>query len=123
MWSKLTLCLLHKPVLNSKLEMLTQKQVVTCPSEIEENSSKISHNITKHNEGLSLKGWIVIGFLAIFTVFTLAHYFLKLGRENADPLLDPHFNPNIRVIQKNPNFHVIHYIMPHVLFIRSSLKN
>lgn len=60
-----------------------------------------SHNITKHNEGLSLKGWIVIGFLAIFTVFTLAHYFLKLGRENADhdPLLDPHFNPNIRVAQ------------------------
>ncbi|XP_053205212.1 zinc finger protein-like 1 [Panonychus citri] len=59
------------------------------------------HNITKQNDGLSLKGWIVIGFVAIFTVFTLVHYFLKLGRQNADhdPLLDPHFNPNIHVGQ------------------------
>jgi len=32
-------------------------------------------------------------------VFTILHYFIKLGRESAelDPLLDPHFNPNIRV--------------------------
>ena len=35
----------------------------------------------------------------MIAVFTFFHYFIKFGKESADldPLLDPHFNPNIRV--------------------------
>ncbi|RWS24878.1 zinc finger protein-like 1 [Leptotrombidium deliense] len=47
----------------------------------------------------SHRRWIILGVLLFIGICTLVHYFLKMGRLNADndPMLDPDFNPHIRV--------------------------
>ncbi|RWS17786.1 zinc finger protein-like 1 [Dinothrombium tinctorium] len=51
----------------------------------------------------SYRRWIIVGILAFIALCTIIHYFLKMGRLTADndPLLDPNFNPNIRVEENN----------------------
>ncbi|XP_042895251.1 zinc finger protein-like 1 homolog [Parasteatoda tepidariorum] len=53
----------------------------------------------KRDPSIIYKRWMIIIVLGLIALCTLCILFLKWGRANADsdPLLDPHYNPNIRV--------------------------
>ena len=63
------------------------------------NRRMASARMTMNVSTFPLSKWIFPAVIAIVVLFTVIHYFLKLGRESADRdiSLDPAYNPNIRV--------------------------